>query len=271
MFLAALLLAVVQAGTEFVPVSSSGHLFLFNSLLGDNADPFLVAAHLHGFTALSAVVYYRREFRATVRGLWEGGDARVFVSRYAGAQAVTLLVAGALVALLASTPASQWLTSGRVVGSLMLCNAVVLLAAPRASGEAPPDELPPLSWPMAFWVGLAQGIAALPGLSRSGLTVVVGLRLGLSPAHAASLSFLLAPPVIILAAAYWTLQGWADVSVWFVSWRTVGLAAFISAFTFCVGLLALHWVASWARSGRIRWFAPWSAAVGVAAILAAVW
>ena len=120
-------------------------------------------------------------------------------------------------------------------------------------------------------MGLAQGVATLPGLSRSGLTVAAGLQAGLSRADAASLSFLLAPPVIVAAAIFWSAQTWPEPLRLFASWQTAAAMLGMMAITFLIALAALHWVVAWVRAGRLWWFAPWSALLGIATLAMAAW
>lgn len=278
-YLTALLFAVVQGATEFLPVSSSGHLLLLAILMGaGGGEPFFTAAMLHSATALAAVIYYRRACGQAVRGLWRAGPARRFLWRYALAQAATAGVALPLFFVLTRTPAAQWRLSLWAIGVAMLVNAVVLLLAPRggdgsgnSSGgaRAAGAVLPRPGWRAALWVGLAQGIAVLPGLSRAGLTVAVGRRAGLDGAAAAGFSFLLAPPVILAAAALWTIQTWPEPKSGLADGQSAGVALALGAVAFVIALGAIHWTASWARAGRLWWFAPWNAALGIGALAVA--
>ena len=280
-YLTALLFAVVQGATEFLPVSSSGHLLLLAILMGagGESEPFFTAAMLHSATALAAVIYYRRACGQAARGLWRSGPARRFLWRYALAQAATAAVALPLFFILTRTPAAQWRLSLWAIGVAMLVNAVVLLIAPRGgdgSGDgsgggarAAGDGLPRPGWRAALWVGLAQGVAVLPGLSRAGLTVAVGRRAGLDGAAAAGFSFLLAPPVILAAAALWTIQTWPEPKSGLADGQSAGAALALGAVAFVIALGAIHWTASWARAGRLWWFAPWNAAVGAGALAVA--
>ena len=277
-YLTALLFAVVQGATEFLPVSSSGHLLLLAILVGGGGEPFFTVAMLHSATALAAVIYYRRACGQAARGLWRAGPARRFLWRYALAQAATAAVALPLFFILTRTPAAQWRLSLWAIGVAMLVNAAVLLLAPRGgdgggngSGGAPAagHGLPRPGWRAALWVGLAQGIAVLPGLSRAGLTVAVGRRAGLDGAAAAGFSFLLAPPVILAAAALWTIQTWPEPKSGLADGQSAGVALALGAVAFGIALGAIHWTASWARAGRLWWFAPWNAAVGAGALAVA--
>ena len=279
MFLTALLFALVQGITEFLPVSSSGHFFLLALVLEEESQPLrmisslhAVISSLHVVTAAAAIAYYRREYAQAVSGIWRGGEGRRFAWRYAGAQVITVLAAAPLGALLwaLSQAAVDHLHYGWVLGGMMLLNALILLAAPRRDDDPHDGTLPALTWRAAVWVGLAQGIAPLPGLSRSGLTVAAGLRAGLSPGHASSFCFLLAPPVMLLPTLYFLAGSWPEVSAWFSSCQSVSAMLVTILATFLVALGSLHWTVSWVRAGRLWWFAPWSGLVGLVTLAMAI-
>ena len=273
MFLTALLFALVQGVTEFLPVSSSGHLSLLALLLDDVRKPWLMISCLHVVTATAAIVYYRREYGQAVSGMWKPGAGRNFAWRYAGAQGITVLAATPFWMLqwfLYPTVADHWRYEW-VVGVMMLLNAMILLLAPRRDDEPAEGTLPALTWRTAAWGGLAQGFSVVPGLSRSGLTVAAGLRAGLSPAHASSFCFLLAPPLMLTFALLNMIGAWSQVSAWFSSWQSVAATLAVVSVTFLLGLVSLHWTVSWVRAGRLWWFAPWSGLVGIITIASAVW
>ena len=273
MLLTALLFALVQGITEFMPVSSSGQLSLLALVLGDIRKPFLIISSLHAVTATAAIVYYRREYRQAVNGIRRPGAGRHFAWRYAGTQAITLAVAAlwsALVWLLWPTLAPH-LRYDWVLGAMMLANAAILLAAPRRDDVPSHGSLPALTWQTVAWVGLAQGISVLPGLSRSGLTMAAGLRAGLSPAHASSFCFLLAPPLMLVFALVFWVGTWSQASEWFSSWQSVAATLVVILLTFLTALGSLHWTVSWVRAGRLWWFAPWSGLAGIATIVTGFW
>ena len=263
----ALLAAVAQGLLEFLPVSSSGHLALLGRV-SDFEQSFFTIALLHVATSLAAVVYHRRAYWQLIAGLSRPGAERRFALRYAAAQTATAAVAIPLALALTQTVAAHWRLSLWTIGAMLLLNAMILVTAPRRAAPDHPATLPALTWPSALWVGLAQGIAALPGLSRSGLTIAVGLRAGLSRKDAASLSFLLAPPVILASAVFWASQAWQSPST-HVSLQSAAMAAVMLALAFVIALCVMCWVMAWVRAGRLWWFALWSAAVGVAALIAA--
>ena len=275
--LTGVLLALVQGATELLPVSSSGHLFLLGVLLDWDGEPFFVISLLHLATGLAVVIYWRRLYRELLRGVWSRGPRRRFLVRYMAAQGATGVAGLPLLLVLSRVPASEWGASWGaslwLVGAGMLVNAAALLLAPRrghqagAAGDDDGQRLPDLDWRGAVLVGLAQGLAALPGLSRSGLTMAAGLGAGLSPGEAARLSYLLAGPVMVGAALFAAGASGSGVSL---GGTSAAVALIMAAAAFAVALGAVRWAVSWVSAGRLWWFAPWSGGLGIVA-LALAW
>ena len=256
----ALLLGLAQGATELLPVSSSGHLVLLGILLGTDGDPFFVIGWLHLATGLAVVGYWRRLYWQALRGIWRPGPCRRFLARYLAAQGATGVVGLPLLVV-----ASEWGAAPGLVGAGMLVNAGVLLLAPRRGDSGGYDDggqLPALDWRTAVLVGLAQGVAALPGLSRSGLTMAAGLQAGQSPGDAARSSFLLAGPAMLGAAVF--AVGVSGDGVLSYTGASAAAVAFAAA------LGAVRWAVAWVSAGRLWWFAPWSGGVGVI-VLAVAW
>jgi len=244
------ILAVVQGLTEFLPISSSGHLVIGASLLGPPSESFDVAEitiALHVGTLLSILVYYRRR-----------------IVRLAGRDrgAVRSVVVGTIPAVLVGVPVEMWwedfLESPLIAGLMLLVTGCILLGMRRpAAGDG---DYPQMSVGDAWWVGLAQAAAILPGLSRSGSTIFAGTRRGLRPQAAATFSFLLAIPAIagagLLKAASMVAKGTPPMTPW--SHLLGGVAI-----SFVVGLAALAWLVAWLEQGRIWWFALWCLPLGV--------
>ena len=178
------LLGAVQGLTEFLPVSSSGHLVIFQQLLGvhDQGLYFEVAVHLA--TLVSVLVYYRHRVQTLLRGVCRGErDAWV----YAGKLAVATVPA-ALLVLLAGGFLERQFEVPAVTGICLGITGVALWSTRRTAAQASLDAP---SWRAAFWIGCAQALAILPGISRSGSTVAAGMALGVRPAVAAEFSFLM--------------------------------------------------------------------------------
>ncbi len=244
-------LAITQGITEFLPVSSSGHLVVLASIFercGVEMDEKLtVSIVLHLGTLLAILVFYRRRICDLL-----SEDRRV----------IGLLAVGTLPAVAVGIPLKKYgedlLVNPLLAGPMFLVTAAMLLwTRKHGGGESQCREL---SYSRAFLVGIFQAIAILPGISRSGSTIVAGLGCGLKREEAATFSFLLAIPVIG-GAGLLDLKDLLGNSPNGVSISVLALGAAIS---FVVGLAALAWLVDWIRHGRLHWFAWWLIPLGVA-------
>jgi undecaprenyl-diphosphatase len=183
----------VQGLTEFLPVSSSGHLVMAQALLGLEESGVVFEVAVHVATLVSVLVFYRRRVAelaiASLRG-------RPDALHYVGKLAVATLPAVALV-LVAGDFLESLFERATVVGCALLATGAILWSTrrtlPEAHAEAP-------TWWGAWWIGCAQAFAIVPGISRSGSTVATALALGVAPAAAAEFSFLMSVPAILGAA-----------------------------------------------------------------------
>jgi undecaprenyl-diphosphatase len=188
----AVILGLVQGLTEFLPISSSGHLVLVQHLMGLNQLlPFDVLVHFS--TLIAVLVYYRREVANMA-------VAPFFPSRVRGARRllVMIIIASiptALVGLAYQNFLTGLFESPAAVGLFWLVTAALLFAASRLREGF--DMVERLAIPDALLIGLFQGIAILPGVSRSGATIAAGVLCGLRPKEAANFSFLLAIPAVL--------------------------------------------------------------------------
>lgn len=276
---AALLLGALQGLTEFLPVSSSGHLALARSLLpaGALSSPgilFEVVVHLG--TLAAALVYLRREVAALVSALVgpllpqaarAAGDAARAQRRLFGLLLVAAAPAGAAGVLLAGPVRSAF--AGPEVASLgLLATGTVLLASRRLvkPDGGPEDEggAAPKNAGDALRIGFAQAAAILPGVSRSGMTIVAGRMRGMSGGAAARFSFLLSAPVIAGAAVIEGASAFSGGSL--AGTGAPGLVAlelalgFAAAFLF--GSAALRWVFRWLARERFHQFGWYCLSLG---------
>ena len=200
----AFLLGLIQGLTEFLPVSSSGHLVLSQELLGVQREGLLFEVALHVATLGSVLVFYRRRVAALV---WGSVRLQAGPLRYVGKLALATVPAVAAYLL-----AGAWLEAQfelpSVVGVCLMATGAVLWTTRRTLGAA---RLPEPSWTAALWIGCAQAFAILPGISRSGSTVAVALALGVAPAAAAEFSFLMSV-IVIAGAAVVKLPGLSTAS-----------------------------------------------------------
>jgi undecaprenyl-diphosphatase len=209
-FLQAIVIAVLQGVSELFPVSSLGHAVVIPALLHwkiDRDDPtylaFLVVLHLG--TAVALLIFYRdawiRILRAFARAVMSGKVSADPDERIAWLVLIGTLPVGMLGVFL-EKPVRALFGSTLLVGAFLVVNAFVMFAgeALRRREHAQPQSLSELTWVDAVKVGFAQSLALLPGVSRSGCSIVAGLLLKLSHEDAAKYAFLLATPVILAAS-----------------------------------------------------------------------
>lgn len=249
-----IVLAIVQGVTEFLPVSSSGHLVIVEDWLAhrgpaDQQAELTLNIFLHLGTLLAVLVFY---FRPIVRLLTE--DRRV----------IGLLLVGTLPAVVVGLSIKKLMpelvTNSLLSGCLLPVTGLILLVSARLPEGG--IDYRNMSCAKALWIGIAQACAVLPGISRSGLTIVAGLSLGLRREAAATFSFLLAIPVIGGAGI---LEGCDLLQSGKLGIQATQLAIGV-AVAMVVGLLALAWLLRWLRQGRLYLFAWWCFAVGAAVI-----
>ncbi len=258
--LRAVLLGLVQGLTEFLPVSSSGHLTLILHLSRWDKEKILpLVICLHLATTAAAAVYLGREIAAAARGFLPGGgeagrEARRTVWLLAAATAVTALIGFTLKDFFESL----FTSTVSVAAGLAITGLALWIAAP-ASGAKRPADLPLGG---ALLVGLAQGVAIAPGISRSGATIAAGLLLGLSRPAAFVFSFLLSIPAN-LGAAVLEAGALGRLAAGDIIPAMIGMAA-----AFLSGWGALVLLSRWVREGRLRVFSAycWFLAAALAAL-----
>jgi undecaprenyl-diphosphatase len=258
----AIILGIVQGLTEFLPVSSSGHLELGKVLLGDTSIPeesLLFTVVLHFATALSTLVVYRRDVWTILSGLFafkDNEEARFSL------KIVISMIPAALIGLFFEKEMEVFFTGNIVlVGSMLLVTALLLFLADRAKSTHKN---------VSFWnslvIGVAQAIAVLPGISRSGATIATSVLLGVDKTKAARFSFLMVVPLILGKIAKDLISG--ELSFQSDSIAALG-AGFIAAFV--AGLLACTWMIRLVRNSRLTFFAVYCLVAGAVAIAAGLW
>lgn len=248
-----LILAVIQGVAEFLPISSSGHLVIAAALLSpgdaEALDVTDVNIVLHAGTLLSIVVYYwQRIWRLMLRD---------------PATAVLVLVAtipAGLLGVAIKLWAESLIESPLLAGFMLIVTGIMLLITSRMPrGWTDYQEM---SWPTALWIGMAQALAILPGISRSGATICAGLALGLTRESAATFSFLIAIPVIAGATAIEIVSLATDVTLQTpISHLIVGAIV-----AFVVGLFSLAILIRVLQQGKLHRFAWWCIPLGAAVV-----
>ena len=263
--ISSLILGLVQGLTEFLPVSSSGHLVLVSNLLQYDSPGLVLETVVHLATTLVVIIYFRERLWEILSGIQRDEAARRLLLMQALAFGVTAVI-GLLI--------NSWITapfdSPGISGAMLLVTSAILLSIkflrPQAPGNsAAGNSLWQLSWKVALIVGLAQGIAILPGISRSGITIVVALWAGQSRTSAAEYSFLLAIPTLLAASAFSFLQ---DPQISGSDALDIGAAAIVA---FASGFIAIHWLMRWLERGRLWWFSGYCAVAGAGSLVLWAW
>ncbi len=240
----AILLALIQGVTEFLPISSSAHLILTPILFGweDQGLAFDIVTHVGSLVAV--MVYFRKDLIAVTRGFLGGLRRREFQD--SGFRLGMGLIIGTLPVLFGGLFFVDWVGSaGRSLWVIATTSIVfgLLLAYSDWVGKRE-KAISEIGYRYALWIGLAQALALIPGTSRSGITITAALILGLSRVEGARYSFLLSIPVGLLVAAKDVLDLWQGEAAHLGAWPLVVgfVVSALSAFL-VIGAL-LRWVAS---------------------------
>lgn len=257
--LQAFLLGIIQGLTEFLPVSSSGHLEIGNYLFGVNAHSnLLFAIVVHGATVLSTIVVFRKDILALLKGLFQfkWNEETQYISKLLFSSLPVIVVG-----LLFQDEIEALFDSNLfVVGIMLLVTASILSFTYFAKTG---DKT--VSFRDAFIIGLAQTIAILPGISRSGSTIATGLLLKNKREDVARFSFLMVLIPIIGANVLDLLKGEmsSNTSIGVLPLAIGFVAAFLS------GLVACSWMIGIVKKGKLIYFAIYCLIVGLIAIFAA--
>jgi len=254
----AIILGIIQGLTEFLPVSSSGHLELGKAILGDTSvgeESLIFTVVLHFATALSTVVIFRKDIIDLIKGLlqFKWNEETQFAFKIG-----ISMIPAVFIGLFFEEELEQFFGGSIMfVGFMLLITGALLFLADRAK-----NTTKNVSIPNAVLIGISQAIAMLPGISRSGATISTSVLLGVDKTKAARFSFLMVVPLIFGKIAKDVLSG--DIS--FESHQIVPLSAgFIAAFV--SGLFACTWMISLVKKSKLSYFAYYCFIVGFIAII----
>jgi undecaprenyl-diphosphatase len=238
--LQAILLGLIQGLTEFLPVSSSGHLILVPHILGLEDQGLAMDAILHLATVLAIIIYFRRDLYKLLISLLANKKGDPYRSL------AWSIIAASFPAGLAGLFLGDWIESNLrsstfVAGNLMFWSVIFFVADGKATKQAAEsDELIHLGWRKILFIGFAQAIALLPGTSRSGITITAGLFSRLSQPAAARFSFLLGTPIILAAGLHKTASLLGDAGAEFLFTPFQLFMGFLVAFA--VGYVSIKWL-----------------------------
>ena len=242
----ATILGIVQGFTEFLPISSSGHLVLGQAILGieQPGNEFEILVHLG--TLASVLVVFIDDIKSLLLSL-TSKKTQTFI---------LFILIGTLPAVAVGFGFKDLLESlfenVTAVGGALVFTGLVLYGSSFANRKDNDH-----TWMTAILIGCAQAVAIIPGISRSGMTISAALFLGLSPKEAARFSFLLAIPAISGAGLLTAL----DVSGGFQLPISIALVGIISSFS--VGVVALKWLIGWLEQGKFHYFGIYCLVVGL--------
>lgn len=262
-------LGVLQGLTEFLPVSSSGHLSLLEHLFGVREPQTLFDLCLHLGTLTAVLWFFRGVVAEVATGSMGWVVARARGRPAAARQSEAARVAGLV--LLASAPTGAigvlwgshmeaWSSRPWVTGALLIANGCVLLSTLLVRARAATPLAGFSAW-KALLVGAAQGVAILRGVSRSGSTIVAASHLGMGGQDAARFSFLLLLPAVIGGLVLEARHGWPEAGI--VDPERAVVGGLVAA---VVGVAALRVLMRVLAAGRLYWFGPYCIAVGCAAL-----
>lgn len=259
--LQALILGIVQGLTEFIPISSSGHLVLLHNVLGAQPNDLAFDVALHVGTLLALIIYFWSDLIQYAKALVVKSDQTRIAWLLAGATIPAVIVG----VLLESAAESAFRSTKIVALNLIVFGVIMLLAERYYEKQESHTKLGRITTKQGLLVGVAQSLAIVPGVSRSGSTITAGMLLGLERVAATRFAFLLGVPIIAGAAAkvlteqetVRQISSNADIFI-------VGmLAAFLS------GMFAIKFMLKFLRTNGLQAFAYYRIAFGLIVLFAA--
>lgn len=266
----ALVLGIVQGLTEFLPVSSSGHLVLFQNLFGMKEPMLAFDIAVHGGTLLAILVFFYKDIFDILRdvgdnlrkiALPESASPAGILPQHRGLWVcilITLIPTG-----IAAIFFRHWIEAAFskltfVAVAWLVMGALLILSQRSSKGQ---KDLSAIHYGDAFWIGTAQGIALLPGISRSGSTILAGMFLGIKKEDAAKFSFLISIPAILGAI----VMDFKESMQYFSSQATAVLTGFFTAAV--TGYLVICWLMRIIQRGHFFLFGYYCIAAGLFALV----
>lgn len=257
--LEAIIIGIIQGLTEFLPVSSSGHIELSKAILNvevEGEENVMFTVVLHAATALSTIIIFRKDILQIISGLFQfkWNDDFKF--------AIKILISmfpAAFVGIVFNDVIDSFFNEQiLLVGLMLVITGLLLFLADRAK-----DTTKSVGFLNAFIIGISQAIAILPGISRSGSTIATAVLLGIDKAKAARFSFLMVVPLILGKMAKELMDG--GLATYNPEELTAYGSGFIAAFI--VGLFACTWMISLVKKSQLKYFSFYCFIVGTLAIV----
>ena len=249
----AIILGIIQGLTEFLPVSSSGHLEIAKVILGENKvgeESLLMTVVLHFATALSTIIIFRKDILEILSGLLQFKNNDSF---WFSLKIVLSMIPAAFVGVFFNDEIEALFGGAlTLVGSMLLVTGLLLFLADKAKASAKKVGIK-----HAILIGISQAIAILPGISRSGATISTAVLLGIDKEKAARFSFLMVVPLIFGKMAKDILSG--DIQYETTTFIPL-VIGFI--FAFLTGMFACKWMIKLVKNSQLKYFAYYCFAIG---------
>lgn len=254
----AIIVGLIQGLTEFLPVSSSGHIELAKEILSldlEGEENLLFTLVLHTATALSTIFVFRKKIGEIIKGIFKGEKEHLL---FAGKIILSMIPAALIGLLLKDQIEALFSGNIRLVGMMLIVTAVLLYFADKAK-----KTRVEVTFPKALLIGISQAIAILPGISRSGATISTSVLLGVDRSKSAFFSFLMVIPLIFGAMAKDLLDG-GDTLSFTLNDSAYLIAGFFAAFF--SGIFACNWMMELVKKAQLSYFSIYCVVVGLAAI-----
>ena len=257
----AIILGIIQGLTEFLPVSSSGHLEIFKVILGDNKLPnesLLMTVILHFATACSTIVVFKDDIKDLILGLFsfEKNDSFWF-----SVKIILSMVPAVFVGFFFESEIESLFNGNLIiVGSMLILTGALLFLADKAK----PSEKK-ISFSSSLLVGIAQAIAIIPGISRSGSTISTAVILGIDKENAAKFSFLMVVPLIIGKVIKDITSAETIVNNESIFPLIIGFV-----FAFITGMIACKWMIKLVKNSKLKYFSIYCFLIGIFSIISAI-
>jgi len=245
-----IILAIVQGITEFLPISSSGHLVLFGKYLEPGGNPVLLSAFLHFGTLIAVIAVY-----------WNDIWRILFKDRIIIGYLIVATIPAVIAGLLLKDWFEEMFTKPHLIGYFLIFTSLILLVGFIADKRI--SQKKPLGWAQSFIIGIAQAVAIVPGVSRSGSTISVGLMCGLDREKSARFAFLMAIPAILGGLMLELKDAMEPAAAeGITAAHLIGMA--VAAI---VGYIALRLLLAVLHRGNFVWFSLYCFIVGICAII----
>lgn len=267
------LMGIVQGLSEFLPISSSGHLVLTSnfykvfsgiSLLEESNQEIFLDIMLHFGTLIAVLVYFRKDILTILKALVNGFKNKDYSSKEfkIGVYIILGTVITTIIALLLNNLAAELVFKPAYVGILLVITGFILLISEKVSQKR--LEKKDISFKNSILIAIAQGLAALPGVSRSGLTIATGLLAGSDRTTAAKYSFLLSIPIIIGASLVYPFVKIDIQEIYAFNWTSIIVGTFISGI---VGYLCIKYFMKFLSKFSLAIFGYYCIVVGILAFV----